>query len=211
MADILQSLLDLLPDPWFDSVMERDLLGIENRLNQEKEVIFPNRELIFSALELDPLKVKVVILGQDPYPTPNLAIGRAFAVPKESAKLPGSLRNIFAELKSDLGIMASDPSLQGWQSQGVLLLNRILTVKSGAPLSHQNLGWQSITERIVEQVAAHGAVGLLWGNHARKLEPLFQGRAVVGVHPSPLSAHRGFFGSRPFSQVNDLLDQPIEW
>ncbi len=213
MADILQSLLELFPDPWLDPSMADGLAHVDRQLTKEsrKSLILPRRESIFAALQLLPSKVRVVVLGQDPYPTPGFAIGRAFAVPKETLKLPPSLRNIFDELKSDLGIETADPSLATWQAQGVLLLNRILTVSEGAPLSHKNFGWQSITERIVKRAADHGAVGLLWGREAAKLEHLFQGRAVISAHPSPLSAHRGFFGSKPFSKVDSLLEKPIRW
>lgn len=211
MAASLPHLRDLFPTAWMRPGIEFRLEEINDRLRERERNIYPDRESVFAALELEPSMVRVIVIGQDPYPTPGMAIGRAFAVPRETRLLPGSLRNIFTELREDLGVENADPSLQTWQSQGVLLLNRILTVEEGAPLSHQHLGWQELTERIISLGVENGAVGLLWGREAAKSAPLFKGRAVIGVHPSPLSAHRGFFGSRPFSKVNELLDTPVNW
>ena len=213
MADTLPDLLESFPKSWLEPNFQEELLIIDRKLQNENSryAIFPPRDAIFTALNIEPRDVKVVIVGQDPYPTPGLAIGRAFGVPRGTKSLPGSLKNIITELKSDVGIEDIDPSLESWQSQGVLLLNRILTVRAGEPLSHAFMGWQKITEHIVARAAQSGAVGLLWGKEAAKLGSIFQGHAVIGVHPSPLSAHRGFFGSKPFSRVNSLIDQPNHW
>lgn len=213
MAATSLNLLELFPEWWLDATMAEELLRIDRLLDEErsKHVILPERDSIFNALRMHPSEVRVVVVGQDPYPTPGHATGYAFASPKGMGRLPASLRNIFRELKFDLGVESPDPSLNTWHSQGVLLLNRILTVREGEPLSHERLGWEIITERIIRRTAENGAVGLLWGKQARVFEPLFHGRVVSGVHPSPLSAHRGFFGSKPFSRVNELLEIPIAW
>ncbi len=209
-------LSDLIPPAWrihlnrFDS----NLRSIENaleRLESGGKVTLPRREEIFAALDLAPEDVRVVILGQDPYPDPRFAIGRAFAVSDLVRPLPASLRNIFKERRDDCGGEDPSPTLLSWQQQGVLLLNRSLTTTSGEANSHSHLGWEAVTSTIVGVAAARGAVGLLWGKAAQSVEPLFSGRAVTGAHPSPLSAHRGFFGSRPFSKVNALLGEKIDW
>lgn len=173
--------------------------------------VLPRIEHIFAALELPPERVRVVVVGQDPYPNPELPIGRAFAVPNSVRILPASLRNILKERSEDIGGTPPSPSLDEWTDQGVLLLNRVLTVSAGLPGSHTQMGWQKVTDRIAATVATQGAIGLLWGKSARELESLFGKDTIVGVHPSPLSAHRGFFGSKPFSAVNRLLERPIDW
>jgi uracil-DNA glycosylase len=152
--------------------------------------------------------VKVIIVGQDPYPNISDAIGLSFAVPPRKTGLPGSLLNIQKEIMTDIGsTTTADGDLTKWASQGVMLLNRVLTVTAGESGSHSKLGWQEITEKIVAHCANLGAVGLLWGSSARELAHLFSEDCLVeGVHPSPLSAHRGFLGSKPFSRVNQLLE-----
>jgi len=161
--------------------------------------------------------VKVIIVGQDPYPNISDAIGLSFAVPPRKTGLPGSLLNIQKEIMTDIGsTTTADGDLTKWASQGVMLLNRVLTVTAGESGSHSKLGWQQITEKIVAHCANLGAVGLLWGSSARELAHLFSEDCLVeGVHPSPLSAHRGFLGSKPFSRVNQLLENkgktPIIW
>jgi uracil-DNA glycosylase len=163
--------------------------------------------------------VKVLIVGQDPYPTPGHPVGLSFSVAPEVRPLPGSLVNIYKEYMADLGHPApTNGDLTSWTEQGVLLLNRVLTVMPGKPASHRGKGWEQVTEQ-----AIHGLVGrnkplvaILWGRDARNLRPMLgQVPCVESAHPSPLSARNGFFGSRPFSRVNQLLEQqgvaPVEW
>lgn len=171
--------------------------------------IVPDRKNIFAALSIDPSDVSVVVIGQDPYPTPNQATGLAFAVPPASTTLPGSLRNIFKEIESDTGKPSSaDGSLRSWVDQGILLLNTSLTTEVGARSAHESLGWRPIVEAILTAVAQSNprVVALLWGNHAKRFSSIFNSECVVySVHPSPLSANRGFFGSRVFTKVNKIL------
>lgn len=181
----------------------------------------PSTEHIFAALEMPLHAVRVLIVGQDPYPTPGHAIGLAFAVARDVQPLPASLRNILTEYSADLGLPSpSHGDLSAWTSQGVLLLNRCLTVRTGSPGSHRGKGWEEVTDVIVAGLVARGTplVALLWGKDAQALAPqLTAGGASVlsAPHPSPLSAHRGFFGSRPFSRANAALvaagAEPIEW
>ena len=188
----------------------------------ETNTVYPPRDNLFAAFRLTPPEqVRVVILGQDPYHEPNQAMGLSFSVP-QGVPLPKSLVNIYKELSSDLGI--SPPShgdLTGWARQGVFLLNSVLTVEAHKAGSHKSFGWEKFTDAVIratnclEQPMAF----LLWGNYAIKKAALIQSEAprlvLTGVHPSPLSAYRGFFGSRPFSQINDFLMEqgqaPIRW
>lgn len=169
--------------------------------------------------------VKVLLIGQDPYPTPGHAVGLSFSVDREVRPLPRSLNNIYKELAADLGIPPSPHGdLSAWADQGVLLLNRVLTVRAGSAGSHRRRGWEQITELAVRAVVARRTsdgvpaplVAVLWGNDARSIVPLLDGiPRIESAHPSPLSASRGFFGSRPFSRANDLLQQqgsePVDW
>lgn len=163
--------------------------------------------------------VRVLIVGQDPYPTPGHPIGLCFAVAPDVRPLPKSLVNIFKEYGDDLGHpLPANGDLTPWTDQGVLLLNRALTVQPGKPNAHQGKGWEEITEQAIRALAAREQpmVAILWGSNARKLKPLLGDvPCVESVHPSPLSAHNGFFGSRPFSRVNELLQrqgaEPIDW
>ncbi|CAB4331218.1 MAG: uracil-DNA glycosylase [Actinobacteria bacterium] len=177
--------------------------------------ISPPQDLIFSALCLDVAAIKCVIVGQDPYPTKGNAHGLAFSVPLSVSKIPASLKNIFTELESDLGIaIPNHGDLTPWVSQGVLLLNRVLTTQVGQSDAHKGLGWQVITEAIASAAANQNPVAVLWGKQAQELGDLFSLK-VESVHPSPLSAYRGFFGSKPFSQVNAMLKDThrteIDW
>lgn len=164
-------------------------------------------------------EVRVLIVGQDPYPTPGHPIGLSFAVAPDVRPLPASLRNIFTELVADLGVeQPSTGDLTPWTERGVMLLNRVLTVRPGTPAAHRGRGWELVTDRAVEVLAGRpGAkAAILWGRDAQSLKPLLHGVPwVESVHPSPLSAGRGFFGSRPFSRVNQLLvdqgGEPVEW
>lgn len=179
----------------------------------------PHPTLVLRALGTPMAQVKVLIVGQDPYPTPGHSVGLAFSVDKGTWPLPRSLNNIYKELSADLGIPpAAHGELSAWASQGVLLLNRVLTVAPGAAGSHRRRGWEDVTESIITALAARKQplVSVLWGNDAQRLAPLLEGTAVIeSAHPSPLSASRGFFGSKPFSRVNELLAAqgaaPIDW
>lgn len=183
--------------------------------------IYPKREDIFRALELTDFdQVKVVIIGQDPYHGPKQAHGLSFSVDKE-VKIPPSLRNIYKELESDLGISAKkDGDLSLWAEQGVLLLNSTLTVREKSPNSHKNIGWEVFTDKIIDQLneRKENVVYILWGNFAKKKGKNIDRQknlVIESVHPSPLSASRGFFGTRPFSRTNDYLKEkniePIDW
>lgn len=185
--------------------------------------IYPERKNIFRALEeLDLPKVKVVIIGQDPYHGPDQAIGLSFAVPNELRLKPPSLKNIFKELQSDLNVTIPENSsdLSGWVDQGVLLLNRVLTVQASQAFSHREKGWEEFTSRIVDILneRLEPMVFILWGSHAQKLIDKIdvQRHSVIqSAHPSPLSAYRGFFGSKVFSKTNEILktfhQEPIDW
>lgn len=164
-------------------------------------------------------EVRVLVVGQDPYPTPGHPIGLSFAVDRDVRPLPRSLSNIYRELESDLGIPpAPHGDLSSWSDQGVLLLNRVLTVRPGAPASHRGWGWEGVTELAIRALVERGGplVAVLWGRDAQGLRPMLGAVPVVASpHPSPLSANRGFFGSKPFSQVNELLAaqgaEPVDW
>ena len=206
-------LIGLLPKPWHEFVDLNLLAQISKNLTNS---FIPEQQSIFRALQIPPNQVKVVIVGQDPYPNPKYAMGLAFSIPAGVAPLPKSLKNIFTELNNDLGIYRSDGDLSDWASQGVLLLNRSLTVESGKSDSHSNLGWQDFTEKIIQAAANNGAVAILWGNEAQKVSKLFADADVFNsAHPSPLSAYRGFFDSKPFSKVNNRLQEkgltPVKW
>jgi uracil-DNA glycosylase len=177
--------------------------------------IAPAQDRIFAALEVPLSEVRCVIIGQDPYPTAGHAHGLAFSIPDQVAKIPASLKNIFKELHSDLGLeIPQSGNLEKWRDQGVLLLNRILTTEVGRSNAHSNLGWQVITKSIAEAAGDQNAVSILWGKEAQALAPVFKD-SITSVHPSPLSAYRGFFGSKPFSKVNEALirmgREPIDW
>ncbi|SDL40844.1 uracil-DNA glycosylase [Tessaracoccus oleiagri] len=179
----------------------------------------PSGDNVLRAFKLPLAEVRVLVVGQDPYPTPGHAVGLCFSVGRDVRPLPKSLVNIYKELETDLGIPpAPHGDLTHWFEQGVLLLNRVLTVRPGAPASHRGKGWEDVTTRAVEALAARGGplVALLWGRDAQSAESLLPGVPVVkSAHPSPLSAHNGFFGSRPFSRVNEALTaqgaDPIDW
>jgi uracil-DNA glycosylase len=163
--------------------------------------------------------VKVLVVGQDPYPTPGHPVGLSFSVAPDVRPLPRSLVNIYAELQADLGIEpVASGDLTPWFTQGVLLLNRVLTVRPGTPGSHRGKGWEEVTECAIEALAARGGplVAILWGRDAQSLSPRLAGVAqIASPHPSPMSAHSGFFGSRPFSRANAALEAqggtPVDW
>ncbi len=163
--------------------------------------------------------VRVLIVGQDPYPTPGHAIGLAFAVDRHVRPVPRSLANIYTELKADLGVQPpAHGDLTPWAEHGIMLLNRVLTVGAGEAGSHRRKGWEAVTECAIRALVARDQplVAILWGRDAGNLKPLLDGTPVIeSAHPSPLSASRGFFGSRPFSRANELLTaqgaQPVNW
>jgi uracil-DNA glycosylase len=163
--------------------------------------------------------VRVLVVGQDPYPTPGHPMGLSFSVQPDVRPLPRSLTNIFTELVADVGVAPpTNGDLSPWADQGVMLLNRVLTVRPGAPASHRRHGWEAVTDRAIAALVERGGplVAILWGRDAQSLKPaLGQVPTVESVHPSPLSASRGFFGSRPFSRVNELLvaqgAAPVDW
>ncbi len=218
-----------LPNEW-QSVLENELQqpymqNLQKFLTSEQQLgktILPPENLWFNALQSTPLKdVKVVILGQDPYPTIGHAHGLCFSVLPEVKPLPKSLLNINKELITDVQVDNSHTGfLQPWTKQGVLLLNAVLTVEASQTNSHQNKGWERFTDAIIQAVNTQrdNCVFILWGAYAQKKGKMIDRNrhlVIESPHPSPLSAYRGFFGSRPFSQTNDYLmahsNQPIDW
>lgn len=179
----------------------------------------PAGEVVLRAFTRPLADVRVLIVGQDPYPTPGHPVGLSFSVAPDVRPLPRSLVNIYAELETDLGI-APSPSgdLTSWFTQGVLLLNRVLTVRPGSPGSHRGKGWEDVTACAIDALARRGGplVAILWGRDAQSLAPQLHGiPQIASAHPSPMSARYGFFGSRPFSRANEALIQqgasPIDW
>jgi uracil-DNA glycosylase len=193
-AQALQDLLPLLDE------IEKCLLG-KNYL--------PSHENVMKALSLDLDKCKILIVGQDPYPTAEYAMGLSFSVPAQITKIPPTLRNIFKELQSDLSLSQPiDGDLTHWHEQGVVILNRTLTCLAGESNSHTNLGWSQITDRCAQVLADRGVIAILWGKNAMELDKFFaHDKVIASAHPSPLSAYRGFFGSKPFSRVNMALER----
>ncbi|MDR2321627.1 MAG: uracil-DNA glycosylase [Microbacterium sp.] len=193
-----------------------------NRLRAETAAgrgYLPAGENVLRAFSRPLTDVKVLIVGQDPYPTPGHPIGLSFAVDRAVRPLPRSLGNIYRELETDLGIApAPHGDLSAWSDQGVMLLNRVLTVRPGTPASHRGWGWEKVTELAIRALVARDVplVAVLWGRDAEGLRPMLGATPIVAsAHPSPLSASRGFFGSRPFSRVNALLEEqgaaPVDW
>ena len=195
-------------------------LGIFVKNEYKTKTIFPKYENIFDALRFtDYDDVKVVILGQDPYHGLGEAHGLSFSV-REGVKMPPSLQNIFKELYSDLGIKRTKSDLTDWAQEGVLLLNSIMTVVKDTPLSHKNKGWEIFTDTIISKLneREEPVIFLLWGSFARSKKELITNKRhkiIESVHPSPLSANRGFFGSKPFSKINNYLKEigkeEIKW
>lgn len=177
----------------------------------------PAEDDVFRALSLPLKKVRVLIVGQDPYPTPGHAMGLSFSThPAATGAPPRSLANIYQELAADTGhAVTADGDLRPWHEQGVLLLNRVLTVAPGQAGSHRKQGWEAVTEAILRALPEQNLVAILWGKQAQECEKFLDCPAITSPHPSPLSARRGFFGSRPFSRANQyLIDQgcqPIDW
>ncbi|AZP03410.1 uracil-DNA glycosylase [Jeotgalibaca ciconiae] len=187
----------------------------------EEQTIYPVMQDIWQAFELTPYNdVKVLILGQDPYHGPNQAHGLSFSVQK-GVKIPPSLRNIYKELEEDLGIKpANHGDLTSWAKQGIFLLNTVLTVRQGQAYSHRGKGWEMLTDAVIRALnnRKEPVIFLLWGNASIAKKALIDTQkhiVLTSPHPSPLSAHRGFFGSKPFSKINDALidlgEEPIDW
>ncbi len=186
---------------------------------RENNIVYPNEEDVYKAFDLCEYKdVKVVIIGQDPYHGKNQANGLSFSV-NEGVKLPPSLRNIYTELESDLNIKRSSGDLSSWAEQGVLMLNKILTVNAKSPASHQKFGWDEFTDEIILSLNDHPnqIIYVLWGNYAKSLKKIISDKHIIieSAHPSPLSSYRGFFGSKPFSKINNYLiannREAIDW
>ncbi|MFS0712574.1 uracil-DNA glycosylase [Microbacterium sp. 2P01SA-2] len=214
----------LIAPDWAEALqpVAADIASMGERLRAETAAgrgYLPAGDRVLRAFERPMADVRVLIVGQDPYPTPGHPIGLSFAVDAHVRPLPRSLGNIYRELESDLDIApASHGDLSAWSDQGVLLLNRVLTVAPGAPASHRGWGWERVTEHAIRALVARDQplVAILWGKDAATLEPILGDTAIVASpHPSPLSASRGFFGSRPFSRANELLAErggaPIDW
>lgn len=223
LDEIAQS--GLIHQSWVEPLLpvQPVLLEIQSRLKRDLDqakTFFPKPHNVMRAFTIPFDEVKVVILGQDPYPTPGDAVGLSFSVSPEQLQLPRSLRNIFTELQTDIGCpQPLNGDLTPWLEQGVMLLNRVLTVESGKAGSHRGIGWEKVTEQAISALNGRkdkSLVAVLWGNDAIAAKQYLD-RAVVleSVHPSPLSASRGFFGSQPFSKVNTALEQlgqsPINW
>jgi uracil-DNA glycosylase len=199
-----------------------DLAALDAFLAEEERSgrgYLPAGESVLRAFTAPLGDVRVLIVGQDPYPTPGHPIGLSFAVERSVRPVPRSLRNIYRELHDDLGVAVPEHGdLTAWTEHGVLLLNRVLTVRPGESGSHRGRGWERVTEQAIRALAARGGplVAILWGRDAGGLRPMLGTTPIVAsAHPSPLSARSGFFGSRPFSRANDLLVQqgaaPIDW
>ena len=192
--------------------------AIQSALRGETRTILPPDHQRFAALQhTQPNDTRVVILGQDPYPTPGHANGLAFSVTPQTP-LPRSLKNIYRELEEDIGAHPATGDLSHWAAQGVLLLNTALSVPAGQAGAHAKLGWSHLTRDVLHRVSDHDCAVLLWGNHAQSFRDAFQRGdhlLIETAHPSPLSARRGFFGARPFSRVNAWFrargEAPIDW
>ena len=210
---------DIVLTDEFNKDYYKDLMNFVDHEYNNKTV-YPEYLNIFNALKYTSYNdVKVVILGQDPYHGEGEAHGLSFSV-QDGVKMPPSLRNIFKELKSDLGVDRTKTDLTDWADQGVLLLNSILTVLKDTPLSHKNKGWEVFTDKVIEKLGEREKpmVFILWGSYARSKKDLIKNKnhlIIESAHPSPLSARRGFFGSKPFSKTNEFLknneSEPIKW
>ncbi len=226
MAMSLSQLADAgLIDPgWADALapVGPDIAALGERLRAEVAAgrrYLPAGERVLRVFQRPLDDVRVLIVGQDPYPTPGHPIGLSFAVDRDVRPLPRSLANIYQEREADLGIPpAAHGDLSAWSDQGVMLLNRVLTVRPGAPASHRGWGWEKVTEHAIRTLVGRDRplVAILWGRDAANLKPMLgQTPVIESAHPSPLSAHRGFFGSRPFSRSGDLLvgqgASPVDW
>lgn len=200
-----------------DEIRKEYFIKLETKINElrKTKIIYPSTDNTYRALMLTNYhQVKVVIIGQDPYHNPNQANGLSFSVPK-GEKLPPSLKNIFKEMETDLGIKNVNGDLTSWAKQGVLLLNSILTVEKNKPGSHRNFGWERFTDQVIIKLneLENPIIFILWGAFASHKRHLISGHhhIITSSHPSPLSAYKGFLGSKPFSKCNQLLKEPIDW
>lgn len=209
-------LFDYLHPDWQLALeQQKPLIDLVDSAVEPKEIA-PAYHNIFRTLSRSIDTTSVVIFGQDPYPTKGYAHGLAFSVDANVSPLPASLRNIYKELESDLGIKRGNGDLADWFDQGVMLINRILTTDIGASMAHAKLGWQEITNSVSRTLGERDVIAVLWGSSALELKPYFREENVISsVHPSPLSAYRGFFDSRPFSKINAKLREKgfseIKW
>ncbi|HET8795205.1 MAG TPA: uracil-DNA glycosylase [Arthrobacter sp.] len=224
MHDDGTDLSEVTAPDWAEALapVEQDIHAMGEFLREELRMGYqylPAGGHVLRAFQRPLANVKVLIVGQDPYPTPGHSIGLAFSVEPHVRPLPRSLNNMYKELHADLGIEpAPHGDLSAWSDQGVLLLNRVLTVRPGETGSHRRKGWEAITEAAIRAVLGRDQplVAILWGRDAQKLIPLLGDTPrIESAHPSPLSASRGFFGSRPFSRANELLQaqgaEPVDW
>ena len=226
MAMNLQQLVEagFIASDWAEALapVEGQLAELGRFLNEERasgQRVLPAGDRILAAFQRPLADVRVLIVGQDPYPTPGHPIGLSFATAPDVRPIPRSLQNMYRELNDDLGIdPAPHGDLTAWADHGVMLLNRVLTVRAGAPASHRGKGWEAVTECAIRALVARGGplVAVLWGNDARQLAPMLGDvPRIESPHPSPLSASRGFFGSRPFSRANAALEaqgaSPVDW
>jgi len=226
MAKSLDQLADagLMDRAWAEALapVASDIAALGERLRTEVAEgrgYLPAGDRVLRAFQRPLADVSVLIVGQDPYPTPGHPIGLSFAVDREVRPLPRSLANIYKELESDLGISrAPHGDLSAWSDQGVMLLNRVLTVAPGQPASHRGWGWERVTEHAIRTLVDRDRpiVAILWGRDAAGLKPILGSTPIIeSAHPSPLSASRGFFGSRPFSRANELLREQgaaaVDW
>ena len=226
MAMNLQQLAEagFIASDWAEALapVEGQLAELGRFLNEERasgQRVLPAGDRILAAFQRPLGDVRVLIVGQDPYPTPGHPIGLSFATAPDVRPIPRSLQNIYRELNDDLGIEpAPHGDLTAWADHGVMLLNRVLTVRAGAPASHRGKGWEAVTQCAIRALVARGSplVSVLWGNDARQLASMLGDvPRIESPHPSPLSASRGFFGSRPFSRANAALEaqgaSPVDW
>lgn len=201
----------------WDNILEKEMqkdyfLNIKNFIKEErtKKTIYPTKEDLFRAFRLTEFKdIKVVIIGQDPYHGENEAMGLCFSV-RKGITMPPSLRNIFKELEDDLGIKRTNTDLTDWANQGIFLLNTVLTVEKDKANSHKDIGWQEFTDFVIKEIndKKDNVIFVLWGGQAQKKKSLITNKShyiIESAHPSPLSVYRGFFGSKPFSKINNYL------
>lgn len=220
----MKPLAELMAPDWAEALqpVASDIEAMGQFLRAEiaaGQSYLPSGDNILRAFAEPMADVKVLITGQDPYPTPGHPVGLSFSVAPDVRPLPRSLNNIFTELNADLDIPPSTTGdLSPWATQGVLLLNRVLTVRPGAPASHRGKGWEAVTEQAIRALVARDRplVAILWGRDAQGLKPMLGTTPTIeSAHPSPLSASRGFFGSKPFSRANELLvaqgAEPVQW
>jgi uracil-DNA glycosylase len=221
---VAKRLNDLVDPEWAQALrpVEQQITSMGDFLRAEVAAgrqYLPAGDQVLRAFGRPLSEVRVLIVGQDPYPTPGHPVGLSFSVAPDVRPVPRSLQNIYRELVEDVGVPRPvNGDLSGWADQGVLLLNRVLTVAPGAPASHRGKGWEQITEQAIDVLARRGGalVAILWGRDAQTLRPrLGDVPCITSAHPSPMSADRGFFGSRPFSRANERLAEqgagPVDW